>query len=194
MRVAITLTPSIDDWEDTSAYVEEAERLGVDFVWSSEAWGHDAPTPLAFIAGRTSRIRLGTGIMQVGTRSPALVAMTAMSLASMSGGRFSLGLGVEGWHGIPFDRPVRRLRETVEIVRCATWGGRLAYKGDVYEVPLSGASGKALQSAARPRPDIPEGEWSRRVVPPGLRGPDEVDAKSLGLLHVGARGLPIVDR
>jgi F420-dependent oxidoreductase-like protein len=161
MRVAITLPPSIDDWEDTSAYVEEAERLGVDFVWSSEAWGHDAPTPLAFIAGRTSRIRLGTGIMQAGTRSPALVAMTAMSLASMSGGRFSLGLGVsgpqviEGWHGIPFDRPVRRLRETVEIVRCATRGGRLAYKGEVYEVPLSGGSGKALQSAARPRPDIP---------------------------------------
>lgn len=161
VRVAISLRPSIDDWEDTSAYVAEAERLGVDFVWSSEAWGHDAPTPLAFIAARTSRIRLGTGIMQAGTRSPALVAMTAMSLASMSGGRFILGLGVsgpqviEGWHGIRFERPVRRLRETVEIVRCAARGRRLAYKGDVYEVPLSGGAGKALQSAARPRPDIP---------------------------------------
>jgi F420-dependent oxidoreductase-like protein len=161
MRVAIPLRPYIDDWEDTSAYVAEAERLGVDFVWSSEAWGHDAPTPLAFIAARTSRIRLGTGIMQAGTRSPALVAMTAMSLAAMSGGRFILGLGVsgpqviEGWHGIRFERPVQRLRETVEIVRCAARGGRLTYKGDVYEVPLFGGAGKALQSAAHPRPGIP---------------------------------------
>src|SRR5512144_2690912 len=118
MRVAISLRLANDDWRTASDYVVEAERLGVDVVWSAEAWGHDAVTPLAFIAARTSRIRLGTGIMQVGTRTPALVAMTAMSLASMSGGRFRLGLGVsgpqviEGWHGLPFERPVQRMRET----------------------------------------------------------------------------------
>ncbi len=155
MRVAISLRLANDDWKDASAYVVEAERLGVDCVWSAEAWGHDAATPLAFLAARTSRIRLGTGIMQAGTRTPALVAMTAMSLASMSAGRFMLGLGVsgpqviEGWHGLRFERPVQRLRETVEIVRRAVRGDRLAYTGRVYELPLPGGEGKALRSAAR---------------------------------------------
>ncbi len=161
MRLAIALRLANDDWQAASAYVVEAERLGVDCLWSAEAWGHDAATPLAFMAARTSRIRLGTGIMQAGTRTPALVAMTAMSLAAMSGGRFMLGLGVsgpqviEGWHGIRFERPVQRLRETVEIVRRAARGERLAYKGKIYELPLPGGEGKALRSAARPQPEIP---------------------------------------
>ncbi|PYO56819.1 MAG: F420-dependent methylene-tetrahydromethanopterin reductase [Candidatus Rokuibacteriota bacterium] len=161
MRIAIGLSLASEDWTAASGYVVEAERMGVDCVWSAEAWGHDAVSPLAFLAARTSRIRLGTGIMQAGTRTPALIAMTAMSLASMSGGRFILGLGVsgpqviEGWHGIRFERPVQRLRETVEIVRRAVRGERLAYKGGVYELPLPGGEGKALRSAARPQPDIP---------------------------------------
>jgi F420-dependent oxidoreductase-like protein len=161
MRVAISLRLTNEDWERASTYVEEAERLGVDSVWSAESWGHDAVTPLAFMAGRTSRIRLGAGVMQAGTRTPALVAMTAMSLAALSKGRFSLGLGVsgpqviEGWHGIRFERPVQRMRETVEIVRQAIRGERLVYKGGVYELPLPGGEGKALRSAAEPRPDIP---------------------------------------
>ena len=142
----------------------EAERLGVDDVWSAEAWGHDGVTPLAFMAARTSRIRLGTGILQAGTRTPALLAMTAMSMQGMSDGRFLLGLGVsgpqviEGWHGIRFDRPVQRMRETVEIVRRAIRGERLEYKGKVYELPLPGGEGKALRSAAPPQPsdaDLP---------------------------------------
>jgi F420-dependent oxidoreductase-like protein len=161
MRVAITLRLASEDWDEASTYVVEAERLGVDCVWAPEAWGHDAVTPLGFLAARTSRIRLGTGIMQAGTRTPALVAMTAMTLASMSRGRFILGLGVsgpqviEGWHGVRFERPVQRLRETVEIVRRAARGERLAYKGQVYELPLPGGEGKALRSVARPQPDIP---------------------------------------
>jgi len=161
MRVAISLRLASEDWEQASAYVVEAERLGVDCIWSAEAWGHDAVTPLAFVAARTSRIRLGTGIMQAGTRTPALVAMTAMSLAAMSGGRFLLGLGVsgpqviEGWHGIRFERPVQRIREMVEIVRRATRGERLEFKGSVYELPLPGGEGKALRSAAKPQPNIP---------------------------------------
>jgi F420-dependent oxidoreductase-like protein len=159
MRVAIGLRlESNEDWEQASSYVVEAERLGVDFVWSHESWGLDAATPLAFMAARTSRIRLGSGIMQAGTRTPALLAMTAMSLASMSGGRFVLGLGVsgpqviEGWHGLRFDRPVTRMRETVEIVRRAVRGERVAYKGQIYELPLPGGEGKALRSSASPRP------------------------------------------
>jgi F420-dependent oxidoreductase-like protein len=161
MRVCITLRLATDDWRVASDYVVEAERLGVDSLWSAEAWGHDAATPLAFMAARTSRIRLGTGIMQAGTRTPALLAMTAMSLNAMSGGRFNLGLGVsgpqviEGWHGIRFERPVQRMREIVEIVRRATRGERLAYKGKIYELPLPGGEGKALRSAAKPQPDIP---------------------------------------
>jgi F420-dependent oxidoreductase-like protein len=161
MRVAISLRLASEDWEQASAYVVEAERMGVDCLWSAEAWGHDAVTPLAFMAARTSRIQLGTGIMQAGTRTPALVAMTAMSLAAMSGGRFLLGFGVsgpqviEGWHGIRFEHPIQRLRELVEIVRHATRGERLEYKGRIYELPLPGGEGKALRSAAKPQPNIP---------------------------------------
>ena len=162
MRVAIGLRlETDDDWSKAADYVVEAERLGVDFVWSHESWGLDAATPLAFMAARTSRIRLGSGIMQAGTRTPALIAMTAMSLAAMSGGRFVLGLGVsgpqviEGWHGIRFDRPLTRMRETVEIVRRAIRGERVAFKGQVYELPLPGGEGKALRSSARPQPDVP---------------------------------------
>jgi alkanesulfonate monooxygenase SsuD/methylene tetrahydromethanopterin reductase-like flavin-dependent oxidoreductase (luciferase family) len=112
MRIAISTRLATENWPEAATYVVEAERLGVDDVWSAEAWGHDAVTPLAFLAARTTRLRLGTGIMQAGTRTPALVAMTAMSLSAMSNNRFILGLGVsgpqviEGWHGIRFDRPV----------------------------------------------------------------------------------------
>jgi F420-dependent oxidoreductase-like protein len=161
MRVAISLRVANDGWEEASRYVVEAERLGVDCVWSAESWGHDAVTPLAFVAARTSRIQLGSGIMQAGTRTPALVAMTAMSLAAMSNGRFLLGLGVsgpqviEGWHGIRFDRPLQRMRETIDIVRQAARGERVSYRGRVYELPLPGGEGKALRSAAKPQPEIP---------------------------------------
>jgi F420-dependent oxidoreductase-like protein len=158
MRVAIGLRlEGNEDWAAASDYVVEAERLGIDFVWSHESWGLDAATPLAFMAARTSRIRLGSGIMQVGTRTPALIAMTALSLASMSNDRFALGLGVsgpqviEGWHGIRFDCPVTRMRETVEIVRRAARGERLTYSGQVYELPRPGGEGKALRTSARPR-------------------------------------------
>jgi len=158
MRVAIGLRlESNENWEQAATYVTEAERLGVAFVWSHESWGLDAATPLAFMAARTSRIRLGSGIMQAGTRTPALLAMTALSLASMSDNRFVMGLGVsgpqviEGWHGIRFDRPLTRMRETAEIVRRAVRGERVAYKGQVYELPLPGGEGKALRSSASPR-------------------------------------------
>lgn len=161
MRISISTGLARDNWEEAATYVMEAERLGVDSVWSAEAWGHDAVTPLAYLAAKTSRIRLGTGIIQTGTRTPALVAMTAMSLASMSGDRFILGLGVsgpqviEGWHGIRFERPLQRMREIIEIVRMATSGERVQYSGKVYELPLPDGEGKALRSSATPRPNIP---------------------------------------
>jgi F420-dependent oxidoreductase-like protein len=161
VNVAISLRLATEDWPTGSAYVVEAERLGAESVWTPEAWGHDAVAPLAFLAARTSRIGLGTAIMQAGTRTPALIAMTSLSLASMSNGRFRLGLGVsgpqviEGWHGIRFDRPVRRLRETVEIVRRATRGDPLTYKGEIYELPLPDGEGKALRVGAKPRENIP---------------------------------------
>jgi F420-dependent oxidoreductase-like protein len=166
MKLAIhfgvsTYTASSEDWESALTFAVEAERLGVDSAWTSEAWGYDAATPLAYLAAKTSRLRLGTGILQVGTRTPALLAMTAMALASLSGDRFLLGLGVsgpqviEGWHAIPFTRPMQRLRETIEIVRKVTRGERLVYQGKVYQVPLPDGEGKALTSSAVPRPNLP---------------------------------------
>ena len=161
MRLGISLRLASDDWDDVRTYVMEADRLGIEYLWTAEAWGHDAVSALGFAAAITSRIKLGTAIMQAGTRTPALVAMTAMSLAAMSNDRFVLGLGVsgpqviEGWHGIRFDRPLTRMREITEIVRHAIRGERVTYKGRVYELPLPGGEGKALRSAAKPRPDIP---------------------------------------
>jgi F420-dependent oxidoreductase-like protein len=160
LRVAVGFGPGSGGWSEAITFVREAERLGVDSAWTSEAWGFDAVTPLALLAGHTERIRLGTGIMQAGTRTPALIAMTALTLQSISGGRFILGLGssgpqvIEGWHGIPFQRPLQRLRETVDIVRAACRGERVAYDGSVYRLPLPGGEGRALRTSAPPA-DVP---------------------------------------
>ncbi len=157
MRVAIGLhRDGVDDWESAVRYAQEAERLGVYSIWSAEAWGHDGITPLAYLAGKTETIRLGSGIIQGGTRTPALIGMTAMSLQSMSGERFMLGLGtsgpqvIEGWHGVPFAGAVSRLRETAEIVRMVCNGQRVVYEGHQYILPLPGGEGKALRSGAPP--------------------------------------------
>ena len=123
-------------------FVQAADRLGYDTVWIAEAYGWDAFTVLTDIACRTERIKLGTGIVNVYSRSPALIAQSAASLDSISGGRFVLGLGtsghqvVEGWHGVPFQRGVRRLRETVEIVRTVLRRDRLVYEGEVFQLGM----------------------------------------------------------
>jgi F420-dependent oxidoreductase-like protein len=156
VRVAIGIGPAGDNWQEMSDYVREAEKLGVHAAWSAETWGFDAATPIAYLASQTSTIRLGTGIMQVAARTPANIAMTAMSLSSMTGGRFALGLGasgpqvVEGWHGVSFKRIIRRLRETVEIVRLISSGERVRYEGAYFELPLPGGEGKALRTSAQP--------------------------------------------
>lgn len=161
MKVAIGFAPLNEDWEAAVTYAVEAERLGVDIAWTAETWGYDGATPLAYLAAKTTKLRLGTGIMQVGTRTPAMTAMTAMALASLSGDRFVLGLGVsgpqviEGWHGVRFTRPMQRLREVVDIVRMVARGERLVYHGEIYDLPLPGGEGKAMVSSARPRPNLP---------------------------------------
>lgn len=161
MKLAISFVPSNDNWEAAVTYAIEAERLGIDMAWSVEMWGYDGATPLGYLAAKTSRIRLGTGILQIDARTPAMTAMTALSLASLSGDRFMLGLGVsgpqviEGWHGVRFNRPLQRMRETIDIVRMVTRGERLSYHGVIYDLPLPGGEGKALIPGARPRPDLP---------------------------------------
>lgn len=149
------------DFDRKVEYVQEAERLGVDTVWTAEAWGQDAVTPLAYLAAKTERIRLGTGIMQISARVPAMTAMTALTLAALSDDRFILGFGasgpqvVEGLHGRPFEAPLTRLRETVDIVRLAFAGGKLEYHGRFHDLPLPGGEGKALRLAQPGNDRIP---------------------------------------
>ncbi len=156
MRTAIGVggaASGTEDWQRQVDFTREAERLGVDFCWSAEAWGQDCLTTLAYLAAVTDRIRLGTGIMQVSARAPSMAAMSAMTLSTISGGRFVLGLGVsgpqvvEGLNGQPFARPLERLREYVDIVRLAFAGEKLTYNGHQYVLPLPGGEGKALRLA-----------------------------------------------
>jgi F420-dependent oxidoreductase-like protein len=145
--------------------IKEAERLGFDSVWTAEAYGSDALTPLAWWGAHTERIKLGTAIMQMSARTPAATAMAAMSLDHLSGGRFILGLGasgpqvVEGWYGEPYPKPLVRTREYVEIVRrIVAREGPVEFHGDHYDMPLQGGSGlgKALKSTIHPlRTTIP---------------------------------------
>ena len=141
-------------------FVREAERLGVDQVWSAEAWGMDGVAPLAYIAGVTERVKLGTGILQISARAPVMTAMTAMSMAAMTDDRFILGLGVsgpqvvEGLHGVPFDQPLGRLREYVEIVKMAISGEKVDFEGTHYALPRPEGRGKALR-LAQPATEIP---------------------------------------
>jgi F420-dependent oxidoreductase-like protein len=143
-----------------------AEELGYRSIWSSEAWGQDAFTPLAFIAAATESIGIGTAIAQIAARTPAATAMTALTLQALSGGRLLLGLGVsgpqvvEGWHGVSFGKPLAKTREYVEILRLAMAADRrVAYEGDEYQVPFVGDGatglGKPLRSTIRAVPPAP---------------------------------------
>jgi F420-dependent oxidoreductase-like protein len=140
-----------DDILGTVEFVRAAERLGVDCVWSAEAWGQDAVTSLAYLAAKTDTIKLGTGIMQISARAPSMTAMTALSLSQLSRGRFVLGLGasgpqvVEGLHGAAYQGPLTRLKETVEIVRLAFRGEKLRYDGRYHQLPRPGGEGKAIR-------------------------------------------------
>jgi F420-dependent oxidoreductase-like protein len=148
------------------ALAQEAERLGYDSAWTAEAWGTDAVTVLAWLGATTTTIRLGTGIMQMPARTPAMTAMTAATLDLMSGGRVLLGLGtsgpqvVEGWHGEPFGKPLGRTREYVQIVRAAIRRELVQHQGAHYEIPYRGGDatglGLPLKLMLRPlRTEIP---------------------------------------
>ncbi len=162
MRTATTVEASqTPRWTETAAFVVEAEKLGLDMCFVAEAWGSDAPSALGYLAARTSSITLASGIIQLGTRTPTAVAMAALTLNDLSGGRFVLGLGasgpqvVEGLHGVPFDRPVARMRETVEIVRRAVAGEKVEYDGSEFTIPLPGNQTRAMRLSATPHPELP---------------------------------------
>jgi F420-dependent oxidoreductase-like protein len=153
LRVGVVAMPFT---ADAIEFVRQADKLGVDSVWVPEFWAGDALTPLGYLAGQTSSIRLATGIVQLGARTPAMLAMSAHALQVMSSGRFVLGIGtsgpqvMEGWHGVRFDKPVQRTRETIEIIRRITAGERLEYHGAVYELPLPDGEGRSIRSPMPP--------------------------------------------
>jgi F420-dependent oxidoreductase-like protein len=147
---------------DNLALAREADVLGYSCVWVAEAYGSDAPTVLAWIGAQTEQIGLGSAILQIPARSPAMAAMTAATLDTLSGGRFRLGLGVsgpqvsEGWHGVRFAQPLARTREYVDIVNLALSRKRVRYQGAHYTLPLPDGPGKALQLTVHPvRDHIP---------------------------------------
>lgn len=133
-----------------------ADELGFAVVWAAEAYGSDAATILAWVAAHTERIDVGSAVFQIPARTPAMTAMTAATLDTLSGGRFRLGLGVsgpqvsEGWHGVAFADPIGRTREYVEIVRMALARERVSYAGRHYRLPLPGGPGKALKLIVHP--------------------------------------------
>jgi F420-dependent oxidoreductase-like protein len=146
-------------------FILEAEKLGFDSVWTGEAYGSDAVTPLAWIGSRTSKIKLGAAILQMPARTPAMTAMTAMTLDALSGGRFILGVGpsgpqvAEGWHGVAYGKPIPRTREYVSIVRkILEREAPLQHQGEYYQIPYTGPDatglGKPLKSILHGRPDM----------------------------------------
>jgi F420-dependent oxidoreductase-like protein len=166
MRLALNLSYSGSAMTLDMTRILEAERLGYDSVWTAEAYGSDAVSPAAWIAARTERIHVGTAIMQIPARTPAMTAMTAMTLDALSGGRFRLGLGVsgpqvvEGWHGQAFGKPLRKTREYVEVVRAILRRDKpLEFRGEYYQIPYAGPDatglGKPLRSILHGRADLP---------------------------------------
>ena len=140
--------------------VKEAERLGYDSVWTAEAYGSDVFSPLCWVGAQTTRIKLGTGVMQLSARTPACVAMTAATIDHLSNGRLILGVGVsgpqvvEGWYGQPFPKPLARTREFVALVReMLERKGPVTFQGEHYELPLQGGSrlGKPLKLIVHPK-------------------------------------------
>ncbi|HET9876162.1 MAG TPA: LLM class flavin-dependent oxidoreductase [Mycobacterium sp.] len=154
MRVGVVIEPRLPG---SAEFAQAAERLGVASLWVPEVWGYDALTGLAYLAARTSTIGLGTFVVQLGSRSPALLATSALSLQQLSHARFTLGIGVsgprvmEGWHGVRFRKPVQTTRETIEIIRMISRGERLEHDGEIYPLPLANSAGAALQPMVAPQ-------------------------------------------
>ncbi len=165
MRLGLVAGYSGPRMAQTMDLILEAERLGYDSIWSGEAWGSDVITYLAWVGARTTKIKLGAGIMQMHARTPAMAAMTAMTLDGLSGGRFIIGLGpsnpqvVEGWHGVAYGKPLQRYREYIAIIRkILAREEPLSFEGKEYQVPYRGPDatgfGKPLKSILHGRPDM----------------------------------------
>jgi len=179
---------------DNLELAREADRLGYAVVWVAEAYGSDAPTVLSWIAAQTKTVDVGSAIMQIPARTPAMTAMTAATLDTLSGGRFRLGLGVsgpqvsEGWHGVRFDAPIGRTREYVDVVRLALSRQPVAYSGAHHVLPLPDGPGKALRLTVVPvRDRLPV--YLASLGPKNLELTGEVADGWLGLFvsaeHVG---------
>lgn len=163
--------------------IHQAESMGFDSVWTAEAYGNDAVSLATWVLAQTEKIRVGTAIMQMPARTPAMCAMTSMSLNQLSGGRFIVGLGasgpqvVEGWHGVPYGKPVTRTREYIKIMRAIMEReGPVEFDGEVYQLPKTGEGttglGKPLKSILEAAPDIPI--YTASITPAGLRCAGEV--------------------
>ena len=183
MRLGLLMGYSGPHYDPHMDLILEAERLGFDSVWTSEAWGSDAVTPATWILARTTKIKVGTAIMQMPGRTPACTAMTAMTLQQLSGDRFILGLGpsgpqvVEGWHGVPYGKPLKRTREYIEIVRkIFAREAPLTHEGEHYQIPYTGEGatglGKPLKTILHPKPDLKI--YTASIAPGGIRTSAEV--------------------
>ncbi|MFD1831577.1 MULTISPECIES: LLM class F420-dependent oxidoreductase [Streptomyces] len=189
---------------DNLAVAKEADRLGYSVCWAAEAYGSDAATVLAWVAAQTERIDVGSAIFQIPARTPAMTAMTAATLDTLSGGRFRLGLGVsgpqvsEGWYGVRFDKPLARTREYVEIIRRAMSRERLTHTGEHWTLPLPDGPGKPLKLTVHPvREHIPL--YIAAIGPKNLEqtgeiadgalliffSPDHAEETTLGALRAG---------
>ncbi len=182
MQLGITLKVSAGNPVDMDK-VLEAERLGYSQVWSGEAYGTDAVTPIAWVLARTTKIKAGTGIMQMQARTPTCAAMTAMTLQMMSGNRFLCGIGpsgpqvIEGWHGVAFGKPLARTKEYAAIIRqILRREAPLSFEGEHYQIPYKGPDasglGKPLKSIVHGDPSLPI--YTASITPAGLRTAGEV--------------------
>lgn len=160
MRAAITVEAAgLGSWDFQRVFISEAEKMGLDICWVAEAWGSDAPSALGFYAACTERMLLGSGIIQLSTRTPVAIAQTAITLSNLSGGRFLLGLGasgpqvIEGLHGQPFGKPLQRMRETIDIIRQAIAGDRISLHGNQFQIPRDGY--KPMRLSMRAEHNIP---------------------------------------
>jgi F420-dependent oxidoreductase-like protein len=182
MKLAMTLRVSPTAGIDMES-VWEAERLGFEAVWSGEAYGTDAVSPVAWVLAQTERIKAGTSIMQMPARTPACAAMTAITLQALSGNRFLCGIGpsgpqvVEGWHGVPFGKPLARTREYIAIIRqILERRAPLEFHGAHYDIPYQGPGasglGKPLRSIVHGDPSLKI--YTAAVAPAGLRTAGEV--------------------
>jgi F420-dependent oxidoreductase-like protein len=183
MKLGMVLGYSGADMASPMERVLEAERLGFDSVWSSEAYGSDAVSPAAWVLARTTRIKAGTAIMQMPARTPAMTAMTAMTLDALSGGRFVLGIGpsgpqvVEGWHGVAYGKPLVRTREYIEIIRKILERNEpLTFAGEHYHIPYTGPGatglGKPAKSIMHANPNIKI--YTATIAPASIRSSAEI--------------------